>query len=337
VTLETYLMQHHVWLTSNAKTLLVLLPAYPKCNLVVTTVLFVYLSRQLYHITMSLRGMLLPDDRRRCLTGTLATLATLAGLYGLGALLAAIGLGFASAALLATLTSAALLALVHRRLNLNLWGQVRSLGLGGGPSGSGGLTNALRAPSSPDSLASLGRILGTLLLGGFLLSLPLRPAAPSSAATGTPPHNNLAAVLPGAAAPPAAAAAAAAPTGATTEGLAACLARIGEGAWACPSAGTKCAAEEEVWAWGAGAEGCGFRDLAADELLALYAGKVRGVGGCAWVLVLGWRSFFVAADSGTHAHQSITPTHNRTWPSWATPWGASTTSGCLPRWATPPP
>lgn len=45
VTLETYLMQHHVWLTSNAKTLLVLLPGLPNCNLVVVSVLFVYLSR----------------------------------------------------------------------------------------------------------------------------------------------------------------------------------------------------------------------------------------------------------------------------------------------------
>jgi len=47
VTLETYLMQHHVWLTSNAKTLLVLLPGAPNCNLVLVSVLFVYLSRYL--------------------------------------------------------------------------------------------------------------------------------------------------------------------------------------------------------------------------------------------------------------------------------------------------
>lgn len=32
ITLESYLMQHHIWLTSNAKTLLVLLPGYPKVN-----------------------------------------------------------------------------------------------------------------------------------------------------------------------------------------------------------------------------------------------------------------------------------------------------------------
>ena len=35
ITLETYLLQHHLLLTRNAKSLLTVLPGYPKCNLLV--------------------------------------------------------------------------------------------------------------------------------------------------------------------------------------------------------------------------------------------------------------------------------------------------------------
>ena len=46
ITLETYLMQHHIWLTSNAKTLLVLVPGYPKINMLLCTLLFLFVSKQ---------------------------------------------------------------------------------------------------------------------------------------------------------------------------------------------------------------------------------------------------------------------------------------------------
>jgi hypothetical protein len=62
-TLETYLLQHHVWLTSNAKTTLVLVPGYPWVNFALTSLLFVVLAKILYRMTMNLRGMLLPDDK----------------------------------------------------------------------------------------------------------------------------------------------------------------------------------------------------------------------------------------------------------------------------------
>ncbi len=54
-TLETYLLQHHVWLTSNAKTLLNITPGYPWINFALATVLFFVLSKELYRLTMSLR------------------------------------------------------------------------------------------------------------------------------------------------------------------------------------------------------------------------------------------------------------------------------------------
>ncbi|CAE7686170.1 RWA2, partial [Symbiodinium microadriaticum] len=62
-TLETYLLQHHVWLTSNAKTLLTLVPGMPWVNFALATIMFFYLSKELYRLTMSLRGMILPDNK----------------------------------------------------------------------------------------------------------------------------------------------------------------------------------------------------------------------------------------------------------------------------------
>ena len=64
-TLETYLMQHHVWLTSNAKSLLTLIPGWPKTNMFVVTVIYFLLSRKLYRLTMYLRGIALPSNSKQ--------------------------------------------------------------------------------------------------------------------------------------------------------------------------------------------------------------------------------------------------------------------------------
>lgn len=66
-TLETYLMQHHIWLTSDAKSLLTLIPGWPKVNFLVVSVIYVIVSRRLYQLTLFLRGMVLPDNRNACL------------------------------------------------------------------------------------------------------------------------------------------------------------------------------------------------------------------------------------------------------------------------------
>jgi len=55
-TLETYLLQHHVWLTSNAKTLLTIVPGHPWINFALATILFFFMSKELYRLTMSLRS-----------------------------------------------------------------------------------------------------------------------------------------------------------------------------------------------------------------------------------------------------------------------------------------
>jgi len=66
-TLETYLLQHHIWLTSNAKSLLIVFPGWPKCNMLFVTVIYFLVSRKAYALTMSLRGMLLPNDLSACI------------------------------------------------------------------------------------------------------------------------------------------------------------------------------------------------------------------------------------------------------------------------------
>ena len=72
-TLETYLLQHHVWLTSNAKTLLTIVPDMPWVNFFLASLLFYTLSKELYRLTMTLRGMILPDN------GTIAARNLLGG------------------------------------------------------------------------------------------------------------------------------------------------------------------------------------------------------------------------------------------------------------------
>lgn len=80
-TLETYLMQHHIWLTSNAKSLLVFLPGWPRVNMLVVTMLYFSTSRRLYKLTLYLRGMLLPDDRRFCVRSLLCLFGAIGGFY----------------------------------------------------------------------------------------------------------------------------------------------------------------------------------------------------------------------------------------------------------------
>jgi len=103
-TLETYLMQHHIWLTSSAKSILTLIPGYPKVNMLFVTLIYFYTSRRLYKLTLYLRGILLPDNTRKCIVS-------------LGALASSIGVFYTVAFLLessgfATLTAVAIVSVV---------------------------------------------------------------------------------------------------------------------------------------------------------------------------------------------------------------------------------
>lgn len=91
-TLETYLMQHHIWLTSDAKSLLTLIPGWPMMNYLVVTAIYFTLSRRLYQLTLFLRGMLLPNDRDKCIRNLAAITSTIAGFVALAFVLQTLNL-----------------------------------------------------------------------------------------------------------------------------------------------------------------------------------------------------------------------------------------------------
>ena len=86
-TLETYLLQHHIWLTSNAKTLLTWIPDQPYINFGIATIVFFIVSKELYRITMSLRGLIVPDDPTVARLNLLGSLVVLCVCYSLAAIL----------------------------------------------------------------------------------------------------------------------------------------------------------------------------------------------------------------------------------------------------------
>jgi len=90
-TLETYLMQHHIWLTSNAKTLLTIIPGWPKVNMLVVTFAYFFISRKLYKITLFLRGMLLPDDKNKCIYSMLSIGGVVGTFYAVAYILQMMG------------------------------------------------------------------------------------------------------------------------------------------------------------------------------------------------------------------------------------------------------
>lgn len=93
-TLETYLMQHHIWLTSDAKSILILIPGWHKCNMLVVTILYFYISRKLYKITLYLRGMILPDKAplQTCLQNLGGLAVAIGSFYAVAVSLHAMGL-----------------------------------------------------------------------------------------------------------------------------------------------------------------------------------------------------------------------------------------------------
>eukprot|EP01035_Chromulina_nebulosa_P063572 gene63572-86967_t len=89
-TLETYLLQHHIWLTSNAKTLLTITPGNPWINFALATMLFFTVSKELYRVTMSLRGMIMPDDKNITFLNCIGTGVVLLIVYIVASLLHAL-------------------------------------------------------------------------------------------------------------------------------------------------------------------------------------------------------------------------------------------------------
>jgi len=106
-TLETYLLQHHIWLSSNAKTLLTVVPGYPWLNFAITTCIFVTCAKILYRMTMNLRGMMLPDDKTIALRNMVGMLV-----FSICLALVSVGVWFAQPDLGGVLVAIALVLVV---------------------------------------------------------------------------------------------------------------------------------------------------------------------------------------------------------------------------------
>ena len=60
ISLESYLSQFHVWLGSEAKTIIWLIPDYPMINFVVASGIFLSIAHLLFNITQTLNDFILP-------------------------------------------------------------------------------------------------------------------------------------------------------------------------------------------------------------------------------------------------------------------------------------
>jgi len=67
ITLETYISQLHVYLQGNAKFLISFIPGYPLLNFALATVLYLFLSYHLFHLTVDISAYVIPKDSRSML------------------------------------------------------------------------------------------------------------------------------------------------------------------------------------------------------------------------------------------------------------------------------
>jgi len=102
--LEMYLIHHHVFLSSNGRTLLVLLPGYPKLNLVLVCIIYLFLSKKFYSLIGQLRDSLLPNGNSvKCIWSMAIILALLFGFYFAAFILDKLGM-VSSGSLMALIT-----------------------------------------------------------------------------------------------------------------------------------------------------------------------------------------------------------------------------------------
>ena len=62
ITLETYILQFHLWLVRDAKQRLVYIPDYPLLNFLLATSIFLLLSNWLFDATVVLNDAFIPPD-----------------------------------------------------------------------------------------------------------------------------------------------------------------------------------------------------------------------------------------------------------------------------------
>jgi hypothetical protein len=82
LSLEMFLLHHHILLSSNGKTVLMLLPGYPQLNLLLVGCLYYWVCRTFNTLSLQLRDMLLPQGNAAvCLRSVLALTCTVLGYY----------------------------------------------------------------------------------------------------------------------------------------------------------------------------------------------------------------------------------------------------------------
>lgn len=119
--------QHHLFLADNAKTLVVILPNYPKCNLFFVTLAFVWLSSHLFRITMRLRFKLVPDDTAVAARIALALAGATAGFAVIAACVRTLPLwSLIAVGAMIGLTAAGLYAKFQQQVKGKLWVRARS-------------------------------------------------------------------------------------------------------------------------------------------------------------------------------------------------------------------
>ena len=62
ITLETYLSQIHIYMIGDAKKILVYLPNYPLLNFFLATIIYLFVSYHLFHLTVFFSSYILPRD-----------------------------------------------------------------------------------------------------------------------------------------------------------------------------------------------------------------------------------------------------------------------------------
>ena len=81
ITLETYLSQIHIYMIDSAQRILVYLPQYPLLNFTLATILYIFVSYNLFHLTVFFSSYLLPRNGDVVIKNIFLTLVCLAMCY----------------------------------------------------------------------------------------------------------------------------------------------------------------------------------------------------------------------------------------------------------------
>lgn len=92
--LEIFLFHHYFFLANHGVSMLVLVPGYPKCNVIVSAMILLLVARTVHNLTTVLCGMILPsDDENKAMRSLIAFAVCALGFYCLAFALDAMDMG----------------------------------------------------------------------------------------------------------------------------------------------------------------------------------------------------------------------------------------------------